>query len=104
VAGVPAWPFGFAALPAGFAVAQATGVRPVGGLVMVLLALAAVMAPGVRRRAALVWAGVLLGCFVASHVLALAIGAWPAVAIVTAVCGTAAVALLDRRAGRPRAA
>jgi hypothetical protein len=95
VAGVPAWPFACAALPAGFAVAVATGVRPLGGLVMVLLAVAALLTPGVQRRPAVLWTGVLLACFVVSHVLGLVIGAWPAVAVVTVICGAAGVVLLD---------
>lgn len=94
---MPAWPFATAALPAGFAVAVATGVRPLGGLVMALLAVAAVLAPGVQRRPALQWVGVLLACFVVSHLLALAIGAWPAVAVVTVVCGAAGLVLLTPR-------
>ena len=96
-AAVPAWPFAFAALPAGFGVAVATGVRPLGGLVMALLAVGAVLAPGVQRGPAIRWIGVLLVCFVVSHVLGLAIGAWPAVAIVTVVCGAAGVVLLTPR-------
>jgi hypothetical protein len=96
---VPAWPFASAALPAGFAVAQATGVRPLGGLALALLAAAAVLTPGVRRRPAAAWIGVLLVCFVVSHALAAVVGAWPAVALVTVVCGAAGLVLLDRRAG-----
>lgn len=99
---MPAWPFALAALPVAFAVAQATGVRPLGGAVLALLAAAAVLAPGVARRRGAVWVVVLLACFVASHLLAGPLGTWGAVAAVTAVTGAAGAALLDRRdAGRP---
>jgi hypothetical protein len=99
---MPAWPFALAALPVAFAVAQATGVRPLGGVVLALLAAAAVLAPGVARGRAALWVAVLLVCFVASHLLADPLGTWGAVAVVTAVTGAAGVVLLDRPgAARP---
>src|SRR3954452_14518450 len=99
---MPAWHFAVAALPVAFAVAQGTGIRPLGGLVLVLLAAGAVLAPGVQRRRAIVWLVVLFACFVASHVLAGPLGTWGAVALVTAVTGLTGVALLDRQgSGRP---
>lgn len=93
----PTWPVAAGSLVAGFAVAQATGVRPLGGLV--LLAGAGWCA---RRWHARVGAGrtvLLLGiyliAFVLSHVIADPVGTWPAVAIVAAVSGGAAWALAD---------
>jgi hypothetical protein len=94
---MPAWPFAVAALPVGFAVAQGTGIRPLGGLVLALLAAAAVLAPGTSWRRSATWVVILLACFVASHALADPLGTWGAVAIVTAVTGVAGLVLLDRQ-------
>jgi hypothetical protein len=71
-----------ACLPAGFGVAVATGVRPLGGIVLLVLAVLA--ARQLPSRQTLWYVAVAL-CFAASHVLAHATGAWGAVAIVTAV-------------------
>ena len=85
-----------ACLPAGFGVAAATGVRPLGGIVLVVLAaLAGRWSPASPRRKAW-WYLVVLACFVASHVLALATGAWVAVAFVAAVATAAYVGMLQR--------
>jgi hypothetical protein len=83
-----------ACLPLGFGVAAATGVRPLGGLVLLVLALLAGRwsGHGIARQAA--WYVVVLACFVASHLLADTTGAWGAVAIVTAVASAAYVAIL----------
>jgi MFS superfamily sulfate permease-like transporter len=99
---VPAWPFAVASLPVAFAVAQATGVRPLGGIVLVVLAAMAVLAGRRDRVRSAAWVAVLLVCFVASHLLADPLGTWGAVALVTAVTGAAGFLLLDRQA--PRAA
>ncbi|MET0433965.1 MAG: hypothetical protein ABW025_07345 [Cellulomonas sp.] len=85
-------------LVAAFAVAQGTGVRALGGVVLVL----GVAWCGWRSwaaGAARVVAVVLLGavCFVASHVLAGALGAWPSVLLAAAVLGAGAWLLVDRR-------
>ena len=99
---MPAWPFAVAALPVAFAVAQGTGIRPLGGIVLLLLAAGAVLAPGVERRRAILWLFVLLVCFVASHVLADPLGTWGAVALVTAITGAAGLVLLrDQGSRRP---
>jgi len=83
-----------ACLPAGFGAALATGVRPLGGIVLLLLAvLAARWSAGSRTRQAL-WYLAVLVCFVGSHLLGHAIGAWPAVAVVTAAATAAYVATL----------
>jgi hypothetical protein len=86
-------------LVAGFAVADITGVRPLGGLVL--------LAGGgycwwAWRRAAGTGAAVGLlalyvGGFVASHPFAKVIGAWPSVLAVSAVVGGLSWALADRR-------
>lgn len=89
-----------ACLPAGFGVAVATGVRPLGGIVLLVLAvLAGRSSPGSRTRQAL-WYLAVLVCFVASHLLSHAIGAWSAVAVVTAVAGVAYVAIMQRQSRR----
>lgn len=78
-----------ASLPAGFGLAQLTGVRPLGGLLLVGLAVLAGHWSGSPFRRQAAWYAVLLGCFIASHLLARAIDAWPAVAVVTVVATAA---------------
>ena len=86
-----------ASLVVGFAVVQVTGVRELGGLVLV--AGAALCA--VRWQRAGGWpvavglVVVFLGAFALSHLLARAIGAWPAVLCAAAV--VAAASLLATR-------
>lgn len=98
----PTWPVAAGSLVAGFAIAQATGVRPLGGLA--LLAGAGWCAVrwreqvGTPRAAGLV--ALYLAAFVGSHVLAKPLGAWPAVAVVAALTGGAAYAVADAPAGR----
>ena len=73
-------PIAFAAFVAGFAVADITGVRPLGGLV--LAAGGAYCFVAVRRAAgtgrALAVLVLALALFVAAHPLGDVIGAWPA--------------------------
>lgn len=90
-----------ACLPVGFGVAAATGIRPLGGLVLVVLAALAGRWSGqpLARQAA--WYAVVLACFIASHLLADATGAWGAVAIVALVATGAYAALLWRPAREP---
>jgi hypothetical protein len=90
-----------ACLPAGFGVAVATGVRPLGGIVLVALAVLAARWSGVESRRQVAWYAVVAVCFVASHLLADVAGAWGAVAIVTAVATSAYLALAERT-GQPR--
>jgi hypothetical protein len=75
----------------GYAVAVTTGSRPLGGVVLLAGGLWCIRVWLGRDgpRTAAVLAGVALAAFVASHLLALLTGAWPAVLIVAAV--TAAV-------------
>lgn len=96
------WPIASGSLLLGFAVAQATGVRPLGGVVLVAgcgwCALRWLRVAGAARTAALVL--VYAGAFVGSHVVADALGAWPSVLLAAAVTGLAAYALADSGAGR----
>jgi hypothetical protein len=86
----------------GFAVAQVTGVRSLGGLVL----LAAASWCFLQWRRAAGWpvaVGLVLlyvAAFVASHVLARAVGAWPSVLTVAAVVGLASLAATRRTLAR----
>lgn len=97
---VPVWLVAAASLVAGFAVAQATGVRPLGGLVLVAGA-----GWCARRWRACAGAGrtvallvVFLAAFVAAHLLADALGPWGAVLTMAAVVALAAAGLGERPA------
>jgi hypothetical protein len=98
----PTWPVAAGSLALGFAVAQATGVRPLGGVVLLAgagwCALRWKERVGTGRAAGLV--GLYVGAFVASHVLAHAIGAWPSVAVVSAVVAGGTYAVADAAPGR----
>jgi len=89
---------------AGFALAELTGVRAVGGLV--LLAGGAwcgrMAVPVVGRRGTIALLAIALALFVLSHPLGKAIGPWPAVAVTAALVAGAAAALvgLNRSAAR----
>lgn len=102
---LPTWPVAAGSLVAGFAVAQATGVRPLGGLVLLAgagwCALRWREQAGTRVAAALV--ALYLAAFVASHLIAEAVGTWGAVALVSALVALAAWALGDRPASPARA-
>ncbi len=100
---IPTAPVAAGSLIAGYAVAVGSGSRPLGGVVMLAGGLWCVRAWSRRHgaRTAVELAGVALGAFVLSHVLALAIGAWPSVLTVSAV--TAAVTWF-RADARPSAA
>lgn len=91
-------------LIAGFAVAQLSGVRALGGAVLVVgVALCArtwLRTVGPALTAALLV--VFFGAFVLSHPLAKVIGAWPSVLVVSAVTAAAAWLISDRRAGTDR--
>jgi membrane-bound metal-dependent hydrolase YbcI (DUF457 family) len=90
-----------ACLPVGFGVAAATGIRPLGGIVLLVLALLAVRWSARQLSRQIAWLGVVLACFIASHLLADATGAWGAVAIVAAVATGAYVAILRRPSRLP---
>jgi hypothetical protein len=95
------WPVASGSLLLGFAVAQATGIRPLGGIVLIAgcawCALHWLRAAGAARAAVLV--GVYAGAFVMSHVVADTLGAWPSVVLAAAVTGIAAYVLADSAAG-----
>lgn len=96
---VPTGVLAAATLVVAFAAAQGTGVRALGGAVLVLgvvwCAWRALPAGGVLRVGAVVVLGA--ACFVASHLLAPHLGAWPSVALVSAALGAGAWLLVDRR-------
>jgi hypothetical protein len=98
----PTWPVAAGSLVLGFAVAQATGVRPLGGIVLAAgagwCALRWREKVGTGRAAGLV--GLYLAAFAGSHVLAHAIGAWPSVAVVTAVVAAGSYAVADASPAR----
>ncbi|MCW3012175.1 MAG: hypothetical protein JWO90_2579 [Solirubrobacterales bacterium] len=102
---LPTWPVAAGSLVLGFAVAQATGVRPLGGVLLALgagwCALRWREEAGTGTAVALV--ALYLAGFVASHLIADALGTWGAVATVAAGVGLAAWALGDRPGATPRA-
>lgn len=95
---MPTAPVAALSLIAGFAVAQATGVRPLGGIV--LLAAVAWCAVRWRRDAgtgrAVLLVAIYASAFAASHALAPMLGTWGAVLTVAAITGVAAWLLADR--------
>jgi hypothetical protein len=90
-------------LVVGFAVAQGSGVRALGGAVLVLgvawCAWRALPAAGVARVLAVVVLGAV--CFVGAHVLAGSLGAWLSVLLVAAVLALGTALLLDTPRARP---
>jgi hypothetical protein len=96
---IPTAPVAAGSLIAGYAVAAGSGSRPLGGAVLLLGGAWCVRAWMARdgAQAAAGLAAVGLGAFVSSHLLALAIGPWPAVLIVAAAMGAAAWARSDAR-------
>lgn len=93
----PTWPIAAGALLLGFAVAEATGVRAIGGVVLFLGALACGLRwrllLGLPRAVALVVA--FLAGFALAHPLGNAIGSWPAVILVAAAVGALAWRVAD---------
>lgn len=100
------WPVASGSLLLGFAVAQATGIRPLGGIVLIAgcawcaLRWLRVRPGGAARAAVLVV--VYVGAFALSHVVADELGAWPSVLLAAAVTGLAVYLLADRAASPPR--
>lgn len=96
---MPTAPVAAASLIVAYAVAVSTGSRPLGGVVLAIGGLWCIQA-WVRRhgtRMAAILACVGLGAFVISHVLALAIGAWPSVLTVSAAVAIVAWTQADAR-------
>jgi hypothetical protein len=96
---LPTAPVAAGSLIAGYAVAASSGSRPLGGLVLAAGGVWCIRAwdrrDGRRTAAALGATG--FTAFVLSHVLALAIGAWPSVLIVSALTALAAWLASDAR-------
>jgi len=103
---LPTWPVASGSLLIGFGVAQATGVRPLGGIVLVAAAgwctLRWWRAAGPARAAGLL--GVYVAVFALSHVIAGTVGAWPAVLLAAGVTALAAWTLADGGLARDAAA
>jgi hypothetical protein len=99
VRSTPTAPVAAASLIAGYAVAVGTGSRPLGGVVLAAGGLWCVREWARRNdaRTALVLGVAGLAAFVLSHVLARAIGAWPAVLLVSAALAIAAWLRADTR-------
>jgi CHASE2 domain-containing sensor protein len=102
---LPTAPLAGGSLIAGYAVVAATGSRPLGGLVLAAGGLGCIVIwrqrHGTRTAAQLGAVG--LAAFVASHVLALAVGPWPSVLIAAAATAAATWLLADARPLGPAA-
>jgi hypothetical protein len=100
---VPTAPLAAGSLIGGYAVVAASGSRPLGGAVLAAGGLCCIAIWRRRHgsRTAAQLAGVGFAAFVASHVLALAVGPWPAVLIVAAATAAATWELADARALAP---
>jgi hypothetical protein len=96
---IPTAPIAAAGLIAGYGVALASGSRPLGGVVLAGFGLTCVAIWLERdgRRIAGKLTVIGLGAFALSHVLALAIGAWPAVLVAAAGTAVACQRLSDSR-------
>ncbi len=98
----PTWPVAAGSLALGFAVAQATGVRPLGGVVLLAgagwCALRWKERVGIARAVGLV--ALYAAAFAGSHVLGDVIGAWPSVAVVCAVVAGGSYAVADAAPAR----
>lgn len=96
---MPTAPVAAGTLIVGYAVAVSTGSRPLGGVVLLAGGLWCINAWQRRRgtRTAVKLACVEFAAFVLSHLLALAIGAWPSVLLVSAAVAAAAWTQADSR-------
>ena len=95
-------PIAATGLIAGFAVAIASGSRPLGGVVLAACGVTCLVVWLRRdgRRVAAILTVTGLVAFAFSHVLGHVIGAWPSVIIVSAVCATLCWRLSDAPALR----
>ena len=98
----PTWPVAAGSLLLGFAVAQATGVRPLGGIVLAIGAgwCAVQWRSRAGTFAALALVVLYLAGFAASHAIADTLGSWGAVLFVSAVVAAVAWIAVDSRAAR----
>jgi len=101
----PTAPIAAAGLILGFGVADATGSRPLGGLVLAGFGLTciAIWLRRDGRRSAVLLTTAGLGAFILSHILGLAVGAWPAVLVAAAATATICWRVSDARHFRIRA-
>lgn len=99
---IPIWAVAATSFVAGFGVADVTGVRPLGGLVLlaggIWCARRTSAEVGTARAAGL--AGFAFVGFVVSHVLADALGTWGAVFTIAAAVAALTYLLVDGPAGR----
>ncbi|MGH2904539.1 MAG: hypothetical protein ACRDK7_13285 [Solirubrobacteraceae bacterium] len=97
----PTAPIAAGTLIVAYAVAVASGSRPLGGVVLAIGGLWCIWAWLRRhgRRTATILGCVGFVAFVLSHVLALAIGAWPSVLLVAALVATVTWTQADARPG-----
>jgi hypothetical protein len=97
------WPVASGSLLLGFAVAQATGIRSLGGLVLIAgcawCALRWLRIPPARLARTALLVAVYFGAFVLSHVVADTLGAWPSVLLAAAITGVAAYVFADSAGG-----
>lgn len=102
---IPTAPVAAGTLIVGYAVAVSTGSRPLGGVVLLIGGLWCARIWMLRHgpRTAMTLLGVGLFAFVISHLLALAIGAWPAVLVVAAGMAVATWAWADSLEGAAEA-
>jgi hypothetical protein len=96
---LPTAPVASATLIIGYAVAVASGSRPLGGVVLLIGGGWCARAWSTRHdpRTALTLTTVGLIAFIASHILATQIGAWPSVLLVSALAGTVVWVRADLR-------
>ena len=98
----PTAPVAGGTLIGGYAVAASTGSRLLGGVILLVGGLWCIQTwtrrHGARTAVTLACAG--LGALILSHLLALAIGAWPSVLLVAAAMAAAAWTRADMRAIR----
>lgn len=101
---LPTAAIGATALIGGYGIAVATGSRPLGGLFLAACGIVCIVIWARRdgRRTAIVLTFVGLAAFALSHVVALVIGAWPAVLLTAAAASAVCWRLSDAK--RPRAA
>jgi hypothetical protein len=97
---LPTAPLAAGGLIAGYAVAVGTGSRTLGGVVLSIFGLCCIVVWAHRhgRRTAVTLAGIGLAAFALSHVLALAVGAWPSVLLVSVAMAAASWTLADAKA------
>jgi hypothetical protein len=100
---VPTAPLAAGSLIVGYVVVLATGSRPLGGVVLAIGGLCCIRIwtrrHGARTAARLACVG--FAALVVSHVLALALGAWPSVLIVAGATAAATWSLADARTLAP---